>query len=160
MSSKYYNPFQGLDIRVPNRYRDDFGRYCQTHSEDGGKSSALHSPFPRMVDMWFLAVCLGAQEGKPAEYDPKDTYKIIDASIFSSDPWRIDALVLLAIGHTKNVEIVNEPRQVLALASGFAVAGMDKLLQMIKDGDSEPVWNLSDELDRQLKNLRDSGKRS
>lgn len=159
MSSKYYNPFQGLDIRAPNRFRDDFGRYCQTHSEDGGKSSALHSPFPRMVDMWFMAVCLGAQDGKPAEYDAKDTYKIIDASIFSSDPWRIDALVLLAIGHTKNVEIVNEPREVLALASGFAVAGMDRLLQMIKEGDSEPVWNLSDELDRLLKKMHSSGSR-
>ena len=153
MSSKYYNPFQGLDLRVPNRFRDEFGRYCQTHSEDGGKSSVLHSPFPRMVDMWFLAACLGAQSGKPAEYDQKDTYKIIDASIFSSDPWRIDALVLLAIAYTKKVEIVNEPREVLALASGFAVAGMDKLLEMLKDGEADPIWNLSDELDRLLKKM-------
>src|SRR5712691_3759070 len=160
MSSKYYNPFQGLDIRVPNRFRQDFGRYCQTHSEDGGKSSALHSPFLRMVDMWFLAVCLGAQGGKLADYDAKDTYKIIDATIFSSDPWRIDALVLLAMGHTKNAEIANEPREVLALASGFAVAGMDKLLEMIKDGDSEPIWNLSDELDRLLKKIHSSGQRA
>jgi hypothetical protein len=151
MSSRYFNPFQGLDVRVPNRFREEFGRYCQTHSDDGGKSSALHSPFPRMIDMWFLAVCLGAQEGKPAEYETKDTYKIIDATIFSSDPWRIDALVLLAMGYTKNVEIVNQPREVLALASGFAVAGMDKLLTMIKEGDSDPIWNLSDELDRLLK---------
>jgi hypothetical protein len=58
------------------------------------------------------------------------------------------------MGYTKNVEIANEPREVLALASGFAVAGMDKLLQMIKDGGSEPIWNLSDELDRLLKNIR------
>lgn len=160
MPSKYYNPFQALDIRVPNRFRQDFGRYCQTHSEDGGKSSALHSPFPRMVDMWFLAVCLGAQEGKPADYDPKDTYKIIDGTIFSSDPWRIDALVLLAMGHTKNSEIANDPKEILALASGFAVAGMDKLLEMIKDGDSEPIWNLSDELDRLLKKIHSSDKRA
>jgi len=153
MSSRYFNPFQGLDVRVPNRFREEFGRYCQTHSDDGGKSSALHSPFPRMIDMWFLAVCLGAQEGKPAEYDAKDTYKIIDASIFSSDPWRIDALVLLAIGYENNVEIVNQPREVLTLASGFAVAGMDKLLKMIKEGDSDPIWNLSDELDHLLKKM-------
>jgi hypothetical protein len=112
-----------------------------------------------MIDMWFLAACLGAQEGKPAEYDAKDTYKIIDATIFSSDPWRIDALVLLAIGYTNNVEIVNQPREVLALASGFAVAGMDKLLKMIKEGDSDPIWNLSDELDHLLKKMHSSEKK-
>lgn len=151
MSSKYFNPFQGQDIRVPNRFRDEFGRYCQTHSDDGARASVLHSPFPRMVDMWFLAVCLGAQEGKQADYDSKDTYKIIDASILSSDPWRIDALVLMAISHTKRVDIVTEPREILQLASRFAVAGMPKLLQMLKEGDSDPVWNLSDELDRLLK---------
>ncbi len=112
-----------------------------------------------MIDMWFLAACLGAQEGMPAAYDAKDTYKIIDATILSSDPWRIDALVLLAIGHTNNVEIVNQPREVLALASGFAVAGMDKLLKMIKEGDSDPIWNLSDELDRLLKKMHSSEKK-
>jgi len=153
VSSKYFNPFQGQDIRVPNRFREDFGRYCQTHSEDGAKSSVLHSPFPRMVDMWFLAACLGAQSGKPADYDAKDTYKIIDASILSSDPWRIDALVLMAIAFTKDVEVVKEPREILHIASRFAVAGMDKLLEMVKDGDAEPVWNLSDELDRLLKRV-------
>lgn len=151
MSSKYFNPFQGLDIRVPNHFREAFGRYCQTHSDDGAKSSALHSPFPRMVDMWFLAACLGAQTGKPAEYDSKDTYKIIDASILSSDPWRIDALVLLAIGHTTSVDVIRQPREILAIASGFAMAGMNRLLEMLTEGESEPVWNLSDELDRLLK---------
>jgi hypothetical protein len=151
MSSKYFNPFQGQDIRVPNLFRDDFGRYCQTHSEDGSKSTVLHSPFPRMVDMWFLAACLGAQEGKLADYDLKDTYKIIDASILSSDPWRIDALVLMAISHTKRADVVKDPREILHLASRFAVTGMPKLLQMLKEGDSDPVWNLSDELDRLLR---------
>jgi len=103
--------------------------------------------------MWFLAACLGAQSGKPADYDPKDTYKIIDASILSSDPWRIDALVLMAVAHAKNVEIVKEPRDILHLASRFAVGGMDRLLEMLKEGDAEPVWNLSDELDRLLKQI-------
>jgi len=153
MPSKYYNPFQGLDVRVPNRFRDEFGRYCQTHSEDRGRSSPVHNPFPRMIDMWFLAVFLGAQEGKPADYDSKDSYRIIDASIFSSDPWRIDALISLVRGYTNDIEIANRPREVLALASGFAVAGMDKLLIMVKEGDSELAWNLSDELDRFLKKL-------
>jgi hypothetical protein len=150
MSSKYFNPFQGQDIRVPNSFREEFGRYCQTHSDDGSRASVLHSPFPRMVDMWFLAACLGAQDG-PGDYDQKDTYKIIDASILSSDPWRIDALVLMAIAHTNRADIVKEPREILQLASRFAVAGMPKLLRMLKDGESDPVWNLSDELDRLLR---------
>jgi len=34
-----------------------------------------------------------------------------------------------------------------ALASGFAVAGLPKVIEMLKEGDGEPIWNLSDSLD-------------
>jgi hypothetical protein len=150
MSNKYFNPFQGMDIRVPNRFRDDFGRYCQTHSDDGGRSSVSHSPFPRMVDMWFLAFCLGAEEGTQGTYDAKDTYKIIDASILSSDPWRIDALVLAAVAHTGKADVIESPRDVLQLASAFAIAGLDRVIAMLRETPSEPIWNLSYELHKHL----------
>ena len=35
-------------------------------------------------------------------------------------------------------------------ATGLAVAGLPKVLEMLKDGDAEPIWNLSDAIDTLL----------
>lgn len=37
-----------------------------------------------------------------------------------------------------------EPRKITSLASGLAVSGLPKVIEMLKNGDSEPIWNLSD----------------
>lgn len=55
--------------------------------------------------------------------------------------------MLLAIGYNDEVEIVNEPRKMMALASGLAAAGLPIVVDMLKDGDAEPIWNLSDAID-------------
>lgn len=141
MADRYYNPFQGIDISVPEEFREKFHQYCQT----GGRAVIDQSPFPRMVDLWFLAVCVGARLGlKPAELGNIDTYKIIEGSIFGNDPWRVHTLLLIAIAQTGDVEIVSEPRRIMSLANGLAVAGLPKVIEMLKDGEGEPIWNLSE----------------
>ena len=71
-----------------------------------------------MVDLWFLSVCVAVQLGlEPADTAKHDTRKIIDGSIFGSDPWRVHTLMLIAIGTTGDVQIVSEPRKMMALAS-------------------------------------------
>ena len=76
------------------------------------------------------------------------TYKIIEGSIFGNDPLRIHSLMLIAIEKTGDVEIVSAPRRVMAIANGFAVAGLPKVVEMLQDGDAEPIWNLSDAIDQ------------
>ena len=105
-----------------------------------------------MVDLWFLSVCVAARLGlEPADITKYDTTKIIDGSIFSSDPWRIHILMLIAIAKTDNVEIVTEPRKVMTLANGLAVAGLPAVIRMLKEGSAEPIWNLSDAIDSILR---------
>ena len=114
-----------------------------------------HSPFQRMVDIWFLSVCVAARlDMEPADINKYKTRKIIDGSIFGSDPWRVHILMLIAIGKTGDVQIVSEPREMMKLASGLAVAGLPRVIEMLKDGDAEPIWNLSDEIDKILRNSR------
>ncbi len=144
MAERYYNPFQGMDLSVPEEYRDTFARYCRTK----GGSNVDDSPFPRMVDLWFLSLCIAVRlDMEPADLEKSDTYKIIEGSIFGNDPLRIHALMLIAIKKTNDVQIVSQPRQVMALANGLAVAGLPKVIEMLKTGDAEPIWNISDELD-------------
>lgn len=144
MAERYYNPFQGMDINVPEEYRETFARYCRT----GGRSNINNSPFPRMVDLWFLSICIAVRLNlKPADIGKSDTYKVIEGSIFANDPLRIHTLMLIAIQKTSKVEIVAEPRRVMSLANSLAVAGLPKVIEMLQDGDAEPIWNLSDALD-------------
>ena len=105
-----------------------------------------------MIDLWFLSVCVAARlDMKPADINKYNTRKIIDGSIFGSDPWRVDTLMLIAIGMTDDVQIVSEPRKIITLANGLAIAGLPRVIEMLKDGDSEPIWNLSDAIDTLLR---------
>ncbi|MHA1630442.1 MAG: hypothetical protein ACTSVS_09675 [Candidatus Heimdallarchaeota archaeon] len=143
MVDRYYNPFQGIDISVPEQYREFFSRYCQTAT----KTSIDESPFPRMVDLWFFSVCIAMKQGlKPAELKQVKTYKIIEGSIFGSDPWRIHLLTLISVERSGSVEIVSKPRKMMAIANSLAVAGFAKVEEMLRDGDSDPIWNLSDNI--------------
>lgn len=151
MNERHYNPFQTIDLSVPVEFRESFSKYCQTRTE-GARSIIDQSPFPRMVDMWFLAVCIAAREGlQPDDINKYDTYKIIEGTIFSSDPWRINTLMLLAIGITGDVEIVNKPRQIMTLANGLAIKGLPRVIEMLQDGEFEPIWNLSDNIEEILR---------
>lgn len=115
MADRYFNPYQAIDINVPVELHEAFTRYCQT----GGNAVIDHSPFPRMVDLWFLAVCVAARLGlEPVDIANYETKKIIDGSIFGSDPWRVHTLMLVAIGKTGDVPILADPRQMMTLASG------------------------------------------
>ena len=144
MADRYFNPFQAVDISVPVEFHEAFTRYCQRSARE----VIDQSPFPRMVDLWFLSVCVAARLGlEPADISSYDTRKIIDGSIFGSDPWRVHTLMLLAIGKSGDVQIVSEPRKMMALANGLSVAGLPQVIDMLKDGDAEPIWNLSDAVD-------------
>lgn len=144
MADRYFNPFQAIDINVPVDLHEAFTRYCQR------ESGAIidQSPFPRMVDLWFLAVCVAARLNlEPADISRYETKKIIDGSIFGSDPWRVQTLMLLAIAKSGDVQIVSEPRRMMGIASGLAIAGLPKVIDMLRDGDADPIWNLSDAID-------------
>jgi hypothetical protein len=144
MADRYFNPFQGIDISVPVELHEAFTRYCQAHAN----TTIDQSPFPRMVDLWFLAVCVAARADlEPIDIAKRDTRKIIEGSIFGSDPWRVHALMLLAIGVSGDVQTASEPRKMMTLANGLAVAGLPKVIEMLKDGDGDPIWNLSDAID-------------
>ena len=141
MADRYFNPFQAIEINVPVEFHETFTRYCQRSAN----AVIDQSPFPRMVDLWFLSVCVAVRLGlEPADTAKRDTRKIIDGSIFGSDPWRVHTLMLIAIGKADDVQIVSEPRKMMALVSGLAVAGLPKVIDMLRDGNAEPIWNLSD----------------
>lgn len=129
------NAFAATDIYLPEKYRDYFHSYCLTRTE-GSRNNPEDSPFPRMVDMWFLALCIAVKEGlKPETSSGKKsgTYKAIEGEVFGSDNWRSNALMLLAIAVTRDVEIADKPHEMMRIANSYALAGLPRLLAILED---------------------------
>lgn len=142
-----YNPFINIDLRLPKAYFEDVKRYCQTRPE-GGKADPTQSPFPRYVDFWFLAVCVGAAQATKLPDEPAAGWLpfITGSEGLASDAWRIDLLELLAIAAKDDAAVVGEPRQVLDIANRYAAAGVSQVLDWLKSGQSDPIDNILDRL--------------
>lgn len=143
MTQRYHNPFAGLDLVAPVEQRDVYHRYCQT----GGRAVIDQSPFPRMVDFWFAGLSLAARRClTPADLSGQPTFKFIEGSIFDRDSWRVQAVMLTAIAVADCVEIVGEPRRMMAIANGLAAEGVPLVVEMLQKGDQDAIWNLSEAL--------------
>jgi len=148
MTQRYHNPFAGIDLIAPIEQRDFYDRYCQT----GGRALIDQSPFPRMVDFWFAGLSLAARKKlTPVDLGKQETFKFIEGSIFDRDSWRVQTVMLVAIATENAVEIVGEPRRMMAIANGLAAAGMPHIVEMLRGGDQDPIWNLSEALDELLR---------
>ena len=139
------NEFGGVDIQLPEEYREYFHAYCLTRTE-GSRNNPEDSPFPRMVDMWFLAMCIALKEGLSPDFGTKGkTYKAIEGAVFGSDSWRSNALMLVALAHTGDVAVATNPHEMMRIANAYAVAGLPRLIGILNDrGGDEALDYLSD----------------
>lgn len=148
MTQRYHNPFSGIDLVAPVEQRDVYNRYCQT----AGRAVIDQSPFPRMVDFWFAGLSIAARkEITPVDLSGQQTFKFIEGSIFDRDSWRVQTVMLIVIAVEDNVEIVGEPRRIMAIANGLAAAGVPHIVEMLQDGDQDAIWNLSEAINSVLR---------
>ena len=127
------NEFASTSIFLPKEFQPYLRMYCSTHTE-GTHSNPKDSPFPRMVDMWFMAVCIAVKEELKPNFDTrKETYKPIEGVVFGSDGWRSNALMLLAISYTGNVEVTRNPREMMRIANAYALAGLPRLINILEE---------------------------
>ena len=142
------NSFAGTDIYLPNKYKEYFHQYCLTRVE-GSKNDPEESPFPRMVDMWFLALCLAIKENmKPTFKIDKNKYKAIEGVVFGSDPWRSDALKLIALSYSNDTAIINDPNEMMRIANGYAISGLPRLISLLEERGADVALDyLSEELE-------------
>ena len=126
------NVFSGLRIDLPEKYREFFHAFCLTR-HDGSINSPENSPFPRMVDMWFTALCIAVKNGlDPIEKVSEKLYTAIECNVLD-DGWRSNALTLLAITHTGSVDVIDKPHDMLRIANSYAIAGLTILIEIIEN---------------------------
>ena len=151
MAQQYNNPFAKLGLIVPDIQQDYYDQYCRTQTV--GKINVDRSPFRRMVDLWFAGLSLAARKQiKPMDLGKEKNHRFITGEIFDGeDSWRIQVITLIAITIDGNLEIVLEPRKMMDIANGLAAAGVEIIVDMLREGDQVPIWNLSDALDELLR---------
>lgn len=138
------NPFVNMQLIAPSTQRDAYNVYCQTAE----RTTPNQSPFPRKVDLWFTGLSLAARKDlKPVDLKKQETVDIISGAIFNTDGWQAQAIMLVAIAIDGNLEIVLEPRRMMDIANGLAAAGVPYVVEMLREGNQPPIWNLSDALD-------------
>lgn len=151
MNDRVSNPFVNAEVNAPTEFQEYFRRYSQT---TGASTVGEYDrkPFPRMVDFWFLAIAVAVKLGlKPVKLDGRDTYKAIDGAAIVSPEWRVHALKLIAIGETKDPEVVKDPRRMMEIANGLAFAGMPHLIEILEEHADDEVFGLSDSLVKMVK---------
>ena len=139
------NEFASTDIYLPEKFQEYFHAYCLTRAE-GSRNNPEDSPFPRMVDMWFLALCIAVKEGlRPVTDVHGKTYKGIEGVVFGSDSWRSNALMLLALAHSGNVEVLDKPHEMMRIANSYALVGLPRLISILEEREGDTALDyLSD----------------
>lgn len=158
MAQQYNNPFVNMILRSPRRQREDYDHYCQAVQQ---RAKPDMSPFPRKVDLWFAGLSLAARKNlQPIDLTKEKTVDIISGSIFNTDGWQAQAIMLIAIAFKGKVEVVLDPSEMMRIANSLAAAGVDQIIKMLNEGPQKPIWNLSDVLGKLLESDAVLGKQS
>lgn len=139
----HYNPFQNSELRIPKVHQKQVEQFCQTQPGGGPRPSPDDSPFPRQVDFWFLAVCIGAKNrDRKAEVNKWHRFNI--GTVL--DPHMVELLELLAISIEGDAWVIEKPSRVIEISNELAAIGVPEVIDMLNDGKALSVWNLTDRL--------------
>ena len=139
------NPYASFTIEIPKQYQDMVKKYSRSSDS---KTSAEYAPFERQVDIWFLAFLIAVNCGLEPVREEGEIYGAVRGDILDRDPYRISLIQICALGKTKNIEILKNPRDSFNYALHMANAGFPKLFQILRDETDTPLYSLFDELER------------
>ena len=150
ITQQYHNPFSNIGIIAPIAQRDAYDQYCQTRTT--GKATIDRTPFRRTIDLWFTGLALAARRQlRPINFKDHKTFRLTTGATFDRNSWQIQALMLIAIAVDESVEVVQNPRRMMDIANSLAAAGVPYIVEMLREGNQYPIWNLSDALDDLLR---------
>ena len=119
-------------------------------------------PFPRRsddkpyvigVDLWFVGISIAVRE----ELTPADLGKgpvhLTEGSTLDRQGWRIPMLMLVAMRYSDDKEkVLINPTEMMNIANGLAAAGVPRIVEMLREGGSDPIWNISTAIENILTN--------
>jgi hypothetical protein len=131
------NPYAAQDLFVPDEWHEAYQRYARGRLESRDIDA---SPFPRMIDMWWVALCLGVREGRRSSLGDKPR-KFADGAILGSDPWRVTHLGLIAVVEG-GTDLLQRPAEVIRIACEYGATGSPALVEIMA-GHAKPMKPLA-----------------
>ncbi len=134
---------QNQYLRFPLKHYENVRNFTMTkHSERAKNRDNI--PFDRYVDIWWLAMCIGVQEGRRTTFEKSNWHQFgLAGELLPSNPWRIFQLKLLAVGITGNTEVLLKPGQLISIANEYAATGFPILIDVLL-GSKVPIWAMTD----------------
>ena len=140
---------QNQNLRFPDDQYDNVQRFTMT-KQSAADRNRDNIPFERFVDIWWIALCIGVQEGHRTKIEPKNWHTFVRAGeVLPSNPWRLFQLQLLAIGVSGSTDILSKPADLIAMANEYAATGLPILLDEVV-GSQAPIWDMTRFLERRV----------
>lgn len=140
-----HNPFANFQLEIPKERSETIKTYTKT-----GEDTWEFSPFERQVDFWYFCFCYAVMKKLDPVRDPNMS-NITPASILSNDDYRISHIQLAYIGYHETIDDIADHRKVFTFAIEMANAGMLAVLTILKDPDENPIWNLCDFIEKEIR---------
>jgi hypothetical protein len=147
MTQQYHNPFTRSNLIHPADQQEYYETYC------GSRPFRTNDrqPFAMKLDLWFAGLSLAVGRGlEPADLTGRKTEHFTEGTTFDRDSWRVQAIMLAAIAVEKSAEVVGDPSRMIAIANGLAAAGVPHIVEMLKSGADDAIWNLSEGLEMEI----------
>lgn len=135
---------QNQDLRIPSSEYESVRRFTMTRTSEDGPKDPDQRPFNRYVDLWWAALCIGAQENRRTKATEWHTF-VRAGEVLPSNPWRIFQLQLIGLGFTGSTEILQRPGELISLANELAATGLPMLIEEMV-GKGIPIWAVTDYL--------------
>ena len=135
-----------ISFNVTERAHELLDKYSQTHPRIG--KSPETAPFKTMKDVFMMAVYLGAQTGRSRPLDGKRATPPFKGGVFNHDEQM--HLRAVAIGSTKDPDIMASPQRVVRIVEEYANAGIWELEEIVNTSSEGALWDLADHFAREL----------
>lgn len=127
------------DVRGNIRVSID-GSFHGLYKELSEGNDPEKAPFRTMKDVFMLAACLGYRRGQRKPVTGRKT-QIFHWAQFSE---QVDVPILkaIAIASKHDILVLSTPDEIVQIAEEYANAGIHDLISQIKEGMSQPLWEV------------------
>lgn len=138
---------QNLPLRIPAEHYDHVQRLTMT-GRTRKNVNRDNVPFARYLDIWWLALCIGIQEGRRTPSSEWHTF-VRAGEVLPSNPWRILQLQLLAVSETNDTKILANPSEIIVMANEYAATGLPLVISEVL-GSQIPIWAMTEYVEKRL----------
>ena len=149
---EFISGLQNQNLKIPKKHHESVQQFTMTKQPIGNREKNRdYIPFIHYVDIWWLALCIGVQDGKKSVLDSNKWHTFVRAGeALPSTPWRISHLQLIAIGESDDTNILTKPSAIITMANEYAATGLPLLIDNLSTLGGTPIWEITQFIENRI----------